>query len=55
MLKIGQNWGKIATYPPPMLNKDRYPWLQYLATKLICLVLFELPQTFNIFCERLGK
>ena len=25
MLKIGQNWGKIANYPPPpMLNKDRH-------------------------------
>ena len=28
MLKIGQNWGKIADYPPPMLNKDRHPWSQ---------------------------
>ena len=27
MLKIGQNWGKIANYPPPMLNKDLHPWL----------------------------
>ena len=24
MLKIGQNWGKIANYPLPMLNKDRH-------------------------------
>ena len=24
MLKISQNWGKIANYlPPPMINKDR--------------------------------
>ena len=28
MLKIGQNWGKIANYPPPMLNKDRHHWLE---------------------------
>ena len=28
MLKIGQNWGKIANYPPPMLNKDRNPWMK---------------------------
>ena len=27
MLKIGQNWGKIANYPPPVLNKDRHPCL----------------------------
>ena len=27
MLKIGQNWGKIANYSPPMLNKDRHHWL----------------------------
>ena len=28
MLKLGQNWGKIANYsPPPMLNKDRHPWV----------------------------
>ena len=26
MLKIGQNWGKIAYYPPPILSKDRHPW-----------------------------
>ena len=25
MLKIGQNRGKIANYPSPMLNKDRPP------------------------------
>ena len=25
MLKIGQNWGKIANYPPSKLNKDRHP------------------------------
>ena len=25
MLKLGQNWGKITNYPPPMLNKDRHP------------------------------
>ena len=27
MLKIGQNWGKIANYPPPMLSKDLHPCL----------------------------
>ena len=27
MSKIGQNWGKIANYPPPMLNKDLHPCL----------------------------
>ena len=26
MLKIRQNWSKIANYPPPMLNKDLHPW-----------------------------
>ena len=26
MLKIGQNWGKIGNYPPPMLKKDRHHW-----------------------------
>ena len=28
MLKIGQNWGKIANYSPPMLNKDLHPWME---------------------------
>ena len=27
MLKIRQNWAKIANYPPPMLNKDLHPCL----------------------------
>ena len=27
MLKIGQNWGKIANYLPLMLNKDWHHWL----------------------------
>ena len=33
MLKIRQNWGKIANYPPPMLNKDRHHCYQYSAAK----------------------
>ena len=35
MLKIGQNWGKIANYPPPMLNKDRYPWKKLSVSSLL--------------------
>ena len=39
MLKMGQNWGKIANYPPPpMLNQDRHPCAQKTApldTKII--------------------
>ena len=30
MLKIGQNWDKIANYPPPMLNKDLHHRLTLL-------------------------
>ena len=30
MLKIGQNWDKIANCPLPMLNKDRHPCPQLL-------------------------
>ena len=34
MLKIGQDWGKIANYPPQMLNKDLHHWLDFYGLHL---------------------
>ena len=36
MLKLGQNWGKIANYPPSMLNKDRHPLFATLLFIYFC-------------------
>ena len=35
MLKIGQNWGKIANYTPPKLNQDRHPWTKLSISSLL--------------------